>query len=193
MPCVVCNYKINRTGKVGFGGGKEVQFTLTTDYAIRAVLSLKEKGQIKRAGDIAEEMKIPPAYLNKILKKLRTNGFVGSTAGINGGHYLLKGLDEITLYDIVLIMEPTVKCNRCLEPDEYCSRFATDYCSVRQYFTVLQDELENKWLSITLQEIVSQEWGDPKQRKCRSDAFAEPGEILRFPEMIISKKVDPQL
>lgn len=137
-----------------------IQFTLTTDYAIRAVLSLGVKGKLKSATEIAEEMQIPRSYLNKILRKLRVNRLVNSEAGLNGGYYLRKGLDEITLFDIAEIMEPTMKCNRCLEIDEFCSRNASGYCSVRKYYQALQRELEDRWLSATLLSIVEEKGGD---------------------------------
>lgn len=166
-----------------------MQFTLTTDYAIRAVLSLEVKGKVKHAAEIAEEMKIPQSYLNKVLKKLRVNGLLGSVVGSNGGHYLLKGLDEITLRDVASIMEPTLKCNRCLEVDKYCSRQAADYCKVRQYFLALQDEVENRWLSVTLMSILQREGEGVEKEPCKIETGIKKEEkVVPFQQLINCRK-----
>ena len=52
-----------------------------------------------------------------------------------------------------------MKSNRCLEEDEYCSRFATENCPVRKFYTKLQNELERKLQEITIKALLSQEEG----------------------------------
>ena len=51
-------------------------------------------------------------------------------------------------------MEPSCKWNRCLEDDELCNGDTVTSCPIRKYYTRLQKELETKWLSKTLAEIV---------------------------------------
>lgn len=131
-----------------------MQLNITTDYAIRLLLYLGEMG-IKKAGPlIAEEMMIPPKYILKISSKLRAAKLIGSESGSQGGYYLMKPLDSITLMEVLNVMESTVKINRCLEPDAYCSRGGVAECPIRGFYLALQRELEEKWLSQCLSEIL---------------------------------------
>ena len=133
-----------------------MQLILTTDYAIRTVLSLAEKNKIKTASMISEEMVIPEKYLIKVLKKLRAAGIVESIPGAKGGYYLTRDLNEITLGDIFETMEQTMKCNRCLENDGYCSRNATATCKIRKFYQKVQREMEEKVFSVSLTTIIDE-------------------------------------
>lgn len=131
-----------------------MQLNLTTDYAFRLLLCLGSANGTLSGSAIADTMKIPPNYLLKISSKLRRAGLIGSMAGTQGGYYLTKSLSEITLLEIIDIMEPSYKWNRCLEDDSFCSREATRSCPIRKFYVRLQTELETKWLSKSLAEIV---------------------------------------
>lgn len=131
-----------------------MQLNLTTDYAIRLLLCLGNTKGTLSGNNIAATTRIPQNYLLKISSKLRKAGMVGSIAGANGGYYLLKPLNKITLLEILKAMEPACKWNHCIEDDRFCSRGAATSYSVRKYYAQLQTELETKWLSRTLSEIV---------------------------------------
>lgn len=137
-----------------------MQLNLTTDYAIRFLLYLgREKGTV-RGGEIAESMSIPPKYLLKIARKLRDAGMIGVIKGVKGGYYLRKPMDQLPLLDVLRVMDPTMTINRCLEPDHYCSRGLMAGYLVRSYYAMIQREMEERWLSKTLAEIL--EMGDEK-------------------------------
>ena len=48
-----------------------------------------------------------------------------------------------------------MKCNRCLEEDEYCSRFATKDCPVRKFYQDFQAELENRLSNVTVKDLLN--------------------------------------
>lgn len=144
-----------------------MQLNITTDYAIRLLLCLGEMG-VKKAGPlIAEEMMIPPKYILKISSKLRSAKLIGSESGSQGGYYLMKPLENITLMEVLSVMESTIKINRCLEPDAYCSRGGVKDCSVHSFYQALQCELEEKWLSQRLGGIME------KYKSARCDEIIE--------------------
>ena len=99
-----------------------MQLNITTDYAIRIVLYLGQSQEKLSANQISEDMCIPKGYLEKVLRKLKKASYVSADLGTKGGYYLNKGLEDITLGELIREMENTVKINRCLEADEYCSR-----------------------------------------------------------------------
>ncbi|WP_102269702.1 RrF2 family transcriptional regulator [Massilicoli timonensis] len=137
-----------------------MQLNITTDYAIRIVVYLGMTGGFAASRDISGSMGIPYGYVLKIVRKLAAAGIVTTSTGIYGGISLNKKPGDISLLDIIQTMESTAKINRYLEKDKYCSRFATETCPVRQFYCVLQDELESKLSSITVAALLQQKKGD---------------------------------
>ena len=136
---------------VGLGLGKIHIFgiSLGVTFVFFMGILVKKTGPL-----IAEEMVIPPKYIVKITTKLRTAKLIGSEPGSQGGYYLMKPLENITLMEVLSVMESTVKINRCLEPDAYCSRGGVNRCSIRGFYLALQHEFEEKWLSQRLSGIM---------------------------------------
>lgn len=134
-----------------------MQLNVTTDYAIRTVLYLGQSKKVASATEISNEMGIPRGYLEKVLSKLKKADYISADLGARGGYRLNMTLYDITLGDVIRLMENTTKINRCLEEDEYCNRKAVDYCAVRRYYAKVQKELEQHFFSISLKEILEQE------------------------------------
>ena len=132
-----------------------MQLNITTDYAIRIVIYLATTNQLTVAKEISDNMVIPQNYVIKIMKKLKDAGIVETYNGVNGGYKLRKSADEISLLDIIKIMEKTIMINRCLEADEYCSRNAIKECSMRKYYINIQNLLESKLKDITIKDCIN--------------------------------------
>lgn len=133
-----------------------MQLSITTDYALRILLCLCKKGTRKTACEISYEMSIPERYVLKVLRKLKENNIIIAFPGKQGGYELAKDLSEISLKDIVELTETTIKINRCLEDDEYCSRDAVSTCPVRKFYCGLQQQILKKTQSISVRDIL--EW-----------------------------------
>ena len=126
---------------------ESMQLNVTTDYAIRIVLYLAIKKEITTSKEIGAAMGIPKNYVLKITHKLVEAGIIERLVGAQGGFSLAQKIDDITLLDILNIMEPTMRVNRCLEEDKFCSRYATENCPVRGFYCKMQEELVrvNAW------------------------------------------------
>ena len=131
-----------------------MQLNITTDYAIRIVLYLAITDKLVTSKEIAKAMGIPLYYLFKITTKLTDLGIIECRLGMNGGFKLKKDPKDITLYTIINALEPTTRLNRCLEEDKYCSRFATDDCPVRNFYTGMQKEFDDTLQSLTIEELL---------------------------------------
>jgi Rrf2 family nitric oxide-sensitive transcriptional repressor len=121
-----------------------MQLNVTTDYGIRAVLYLAQKKGVANSNEISTKMGIPPTYMHKITKPLKTAGILREIRGSTGGFILQKDPTNLSILNIISAFEKTTNINRCLEKDKYCSRNATTYCAVRDIYTEAQTELHNK-------------------------------------------------
>lgn len=83
---------------------------------IYAVAALEELGRssdkkVLKIKEIASNAKIPQNFLEQILLELKKQGLLTSIKGAHGGYKLAKNLSEITLKDVVLILESDIFLN----------------------------------------------------------------------------------
>lgn len=133
-----------------------MQLKITTDYAIRTILYLATTKRITSSAEVAEAMGIPQKYLINTIGTVKRAGLVETYSGTHGGYALAKSPADISLGDIIEVMEGTTKINRCLEEDHYCSRGAVDDCPVRVVYAQLQDRMEQFLKSITVEQLLTQ-------------------------------------
>jgi len=85
-----------------------VNLSAKTEYACLAVLELAtryDSGQLLKIKDIAEKHGIPARFLVQILLQLKSAGLVASTRGAAGGYRLARDPAEISLADVVQIVD----------------------------------------------------------------------------------------
>ncbi len=82
-----------------------VRISAKADYAVRAAVELASmEGSVK--GDaIAQAQEIPLKFLENILIEMRHAGLVRSQRGREGGYWLARPAEEITIADVVRAVE----------------------------------------------------------------------------------------
>jgi Rrf2 family protein len=79
-----------------------VRVSAKADYAIRAAVELAAAGDGPVKGDrIAQAQEIPPNFLENILGDLRNAGLVASRRGADGGYWLARPAEEVSLADVI--------------------------------------------------------------------------------------------
>jgi Rrf2 family protein len=100
-------------------------FSAKAEYACVAMLELAARsGDPKpvRLADVADKHGIPSRFLVQILLDLKRAGLVASTRGAAGGYTLGRPPDEITLFDVIRVMDPPeqpVRADDKLQPTAY--------------------------------------------------------------------------
>jgi Rrf2 family protein len=117
--------------------------TRKTDYAIRCVLHLAESEKdVVMINEIAEQRQIPRSFLAKILQTLAHAGIVVSMRGVKGGFKLAKRPGDISLLDIVQVMEGPVAMNVCGADKKKCSLSST--CTVHPVWVDIRRDIEHR-------------------------------------------------
>jgi len=105
-----------------------MRLTTKSRYGTRLVIDLAinaKEGPVP-LGDVAKRQNISAKYLEQLILKLKKAGFIKSQRGPFGGHMLAKPPWEITVGDIVRILEGTTAITDCAELDDKrcgeCSR-----------------------------------------------------------------------
>lgn len=90
------------------------------DYACRALyeLAVKYDGGVPiHVEEIAKKQKIPRKYLVQILVMLKGAGLVKSRRGVNGGYLLSRRPSEITLGEVVRVVDGPLLPVKCSTDD----------------------------------------------------------------------------
>jgi Rrf2 family protein len=99
-----------------------VRLNARVDYALRAVVELASAlGSAARpvtAERLATAQDIPPKFLESILLQLRRAGVVNSQRGPEGGYWLAKPADEISLADIIRVIDGPLANVRGHRPED---------------------------------------------------------------------------
>src|SRR5688500_2197825 len=79
-----------------------VKVSAKSDYAVRALLELAVAGEGPVKGErLAQAQEIPLKFLENILIDLRHAGIVRSQRGAEGGYWLARAPDKITVGEII--------------------------------------------------------------------------------------------
>src|SRR5687767_10305354 len=96
-----------------------------TEYAAIAVLELAhshDRDEPVRIRDIADRHGVPARFLVQILLQLKGAGIVQSTRGAAGGYQLAKPPEEITLLDVMSVIEGQEPINSATSSNSPVSR-----------------------------------------------------------------------
>ncbi|HFQ60851.1 MAG TPA: transcriptional regulator [Epsilonproteobacteria bacterium] len=116
---------------------------------VYAVAALQELGNIQddsvlKIKEIAANANIPQNFLEQILLELKKQGLLTSTKGAHGGYKLAKPLKDITLKDVVVILEADIFSDICKTDHEGLKLFWADLKeNVSAVFQVPLSELRN--------------------------------------------------
>ena len=118
-----------------------MQITRQADYAIRAVRYLAKQGPNQRSATstVAQEMKIPPSFLAKIISQLSIAGLLHTSRGARGGVTLARDAKEISLLDVVEAIDGPILLNECVGDPADCE-FSND-CLVHPIWVEAQESL----------------------------------------------------
>ncbi len=133
-----------------------MQITRQADYAVRAVLYLAKLGNTERAATstVADEQRIPPSFLAKIISQLSIAGILHTSRGARGGVTLAREPRDISLLEVVEAIDGPIQLNECVGEDGLCS-FDSE-CPLRPVWCEAQEELVKRLKSTTFEQLLAQ-------------------------------------
>ena len=123
-------------------------------YGTRLMLDLATyygKGPVALK-DIAKRQEISEKYLWQLISPLKIAGLVNSTRGPSGGYTLAKKPSEITLNDIVSVLDGPLCIVDCVKDPSLCKRSAN--CVTREVWSETSEELSKVLASKTLEDMI---------------------------------------
>ena len=128
------------------------------DYAVRAAIELAAEAsrrQPVKGTVVSKAQKIPLRFLENILNELRHAGVVQSQRGSEGGYWLARSADDITVAEIIRAVEGPLASVRGERPEDL--EYRGDAEPLRDVWVALRANIRQVLESVTLADIVAGE------------------------------------
>lgn len=149
------------------------------EYALRALIELgmaQEMGRpLVRAQELVTRENLPKGFLEQILMQLRKARYVGTKRGKNGGYFLIKPMDSISIGQVIRLIDGPLAPIRCVSQTEYrkCTCPDEAHCGLRMMMLDVRNAISNILDRYTLADTVR-----TTIEKMRADGVSLP---LAFP------------
>jgi len=104
-------------------------------------------------GEIANRQSISLKYLEQIIRPLKKAGFVKSFRGAKGGHILNKPPEEVTVGEVVSVLEGGKTLVNCDREPEVCNR--VDSCVTRYIWMEAATAMYDRLAAITFADLLT--------------------------------------
>ncbi len=132
-----------------------MRLTTKGRFAVTAMIDLAQRqanGPVTLAG-ISERQKISLSYLEQLFGKLRRHKIVASVRGPGGGYRLARGLNEVTVADIIAAVDEPLDATNC-GGRENCAD--EQRCMTHDLWTNLNKRMHEYLVSVSLFDLVNQ-------------------------------------
>ncbi|GAA0228512.1 RrF2 family transcriptional regulator [Metaclostridioides mangenotii] len=123
-------------------------------YGLKAMFVLaleQDKGPIPLKL-IANRQNISMQYLEQIFSALKKANLVKSVRGAQGGYLLAKNAKDITVGDVLNVLEGPVSISECMLDEDICENSNT--CVTKGVWEKIKKGIEDVTYSITLQDMI---------------------------------------
>ena len=136
-----------------------MRITLESDYALRIISALASRKEVVDAKTLSDETSVTLRFTLKILHKLVQGNMVKSYKGVNGGYTLASSPEEITLKDVIELIDGPIAIVRCLDNGESCS-MNTDKtaCIYHHIFDFISYDVATKLGKITISDVLNRKY-----------------------------------
>ncbi|MBI1846512.1 MAG: Rrf2 family transcriptional regulator [Candidatus Rokubacteria bacterium] len=132
-----------------------LRFTKRSDYGLMAIhyIAVNEDLGAVSTKRIAEEFRIPPELLAKILQRLAKKKLITAQNGPKGGYVLTRPQTQITVGDVVRALEGPINIVECFEGESECPQM--ERCNLRRPVQKIQASISRMLDTMSLAELVA--------------------------------------
>lgn len=132
-----------------------MHLTLEADYAVRIIRYLSKINKRCDAKNISENTDVTLRFALKILRKLVQSGLVVSFKGTLGGYEIAKDPSQITLKEVIEVVQGPYYISRCLGDDNCCTRGEeVDLCPANKVYEDISKIVRDKLEKVKISEIL---------------------------------------
>jgi Rrf2 family protein len=132
-----------------------MKLSTKTTYGLRTLLSLTKASKEKplSIASIAQNEDLSPAYLERIVSRLKKSGLVQAGKGSAGGYWLAKPADKISVWDIVSSLDENTNVFLCTKKGSDGACGADCSCRADVALISIENSLKKLLSEISLQKL----------------------------------------
>ncbi len=131
----------------------------TCKYGIRALsylASKSEDGKVIRIKQISNDLKLPTPFLSKIFQQFVKNKILISCKGPHGGYSFIKDPSEVSLYDIVMIIDGDTFFKTCIIHNRTCESEG-NLCPIHEDYEKIKKSIIRLFQNTSIYHLVKAE------------------------------------
>jgi Rrf2 family protein len=133
-----------------------MKITYKGDYSLKAMLELAlhyNKGVLS-IQELAKKGDMPSKFLEQVLLALKKGGFVDSKRGVEGGYFLAKSPEAITIGEVIRFIEGPIEPVACASKRDYKGCKDSPYCVFRDIWNQVYTATSLVVDTVTFAELV---------------------------------------
>ena len=135
-----------------------IRFSKMADYGVLLLGHfVRHEGVQASASELAETFHMPRTLVANLLKSFREAGLLESRRGLKGGYLLARPADEISLLDVLGVIDGPVRLTDCALLEADLETEACDYedvCTSRSPMLKVHRQIMELLSGITLGELI---------------------------------------
>jgi len=133
-------------------------------YGLRAMIDLASNGASGAPvflSDIAKRQGVSEKYLEHIFSALHKGGIVKAQRGRKGGYLLCRAPDQVTINDIITVLEGPCNLVDCVSDTSACSK--SNGCVTRDIWSMLGSTIQETLSGYTLASLLEMQQAKGQQ------------------------------
>ncbi|QJA05405.1 Rrf2 family transcriptional regulator [Thermosulfurimonas marina] len=150
-----------------------MRITTRSRYATRMLVELAlhhDLGPVQ-LGEIAKKQKLSVKYLEQLIIPLKKAGLIKSHRGAKGGYFLARPPEEITVWEVVSLLEGDEAVTPCVSYPDLCEM--SPVCPTRDVWDLLTEVIRDTLSRITIADL-ARKYQERLARMDSSSASASP-------------------
>ena len=132
--------------------------TNESDYTLRIAAELAQGGRIMSAKELSDKTGVTLRFALKILRKLCLAGIADSRKGAQGGYFLKKSQDEISIGELIETIEGQIHISNCSLIGYDCPRaHGETECPFHRYFCGFTARIRDELYGVRLSTVFDEE------------------------------------
>lgn len=148
-----------------------MKFSKKSEYALRALIELTAHPEhlLLQRQKIAERQHIPIEFLEQILLTLKNAGLLASKRGVSGGYSLIKSPHQITLGQVIRLLDGPLAPICCVSKTAYqkchdCPYANKANCTIQDVMGKVRSAIAEILDNYTLADFAENQKGSPTPR-----------------------------
>ncbi len=123
------------------------------DYGALVMAYLARSDRMLNVSEISSEIKVASPTVAKLLKLLTRGDLLVSHRGVNGGYSLARSADDISVADIIDVIEGPIALTECVSQPGSCVQESD--CSLRENWQVINDAMRKALSEVSVSDLAA--------------------------------------